>query len=262
VENKIVLILSILLAALIAFVSCVGLLSENFYSSETLNWRTQTYGQDIVDLFLVVPALIVASLFAFKRNILATLAWAGIILYLNYTFLIYCFDIHFNRLFIFYCFSLGLSFYAFIYFLIANDSRNIYWITNKTPLKTTAIYFMTIGCFFYLLWLLEVIPAIVQNSTPKSVHEAGLFTNPVHVIDLAIFLPGVFITGFFIQRRKSLALSLAPVLLVFFVLMDITIGLLIVLMKINKLESNLWIAAMMAALALFSLRLLLQYFKK
>jgi uncharacterized membrane protein len=40
----------------------------------------------------------------------------------------------------------------------------------------------------------------------------------VHVLDLAFFLPAVFITGAFLLKRKPLGYTLAPVLLVFLIL--------------------------------------------
>ena len=105
-QNKNILILSFLLAALIIFASSFGLLSKQIYSRETLNWTVQAVAQDSIDLFILTPLLLLSSFYIYNRNKIALLIWSGILLYLIYTFIIYCFAVHFNSLFLFYCLTL------------------------------------------------------------------------------------------------------------------------------------------------------------
>lgn len=240
----------------------MGIFSADFYSREGLNWQLQSVGQDMVDLYVVVPVLLVSAILAYRNNSNAMPVWSGTILYLIYTFVIYCFDVHFNKLFIVYCFTLGLSFYSLLYFLYTQvKSPIINWIENKRVILITGIYFLILPVIFYVLWLSEIIPAIVTNTTPKSISEAGLFTNPVHIIDLAVFLPGLFITGILLLKRNTLSLLLVPMLLSFFVLMDITIGWLVVMMQQKGLATNLSVTVVMTILAVLSLLLLIWYMK-
>src|SRR5450631_1289659 len=106
------IILTMLLTAFTVIASCVGLFTPSFYSTETLNWQAQSVSQDFIDLVLIAPCLLITSILARRNNKIAILIWGGVLLYLTYTFVIYCFDIHFNKLFILYCFCLGLSFYS------------------------------------------------------------------------------------------------------------------------------------------------------
>ena len=260
--NKPILILSLPLAALIIMVSCVGLLTADFYSKETLNWQAQSLWQDMIDLFLLVPCLLITSILAYRNNKAATLLWGGVVLYLTYTFALYCFDIHFNKLFVIYCLCLGLSFYSLMYFLFTKyaETRNENF-ENKSVIRVIGIYFIIVSVIFYFLWMTEIIPSIIKNTQPQSLNETGLFTNGVHVIDLAVFLPAVFITGIFLLKRKSFGYILTPVMLTFFVLMDITIGMLVVVMKTKGVESNLALTAIMSVFALISLALLIWYFR-
>ena len=253
-----ILIISLLLAVLISIVSFVGLFTPDFYSRETPNWQAQSVGQDIVDLLFISPALIISSIMAFRNNKIFKRIWGGVLLYLVYTFVLYCFDVHFNALFILYCFCLGLSFYLFVNFLYQENALENKEITEIRTIDWVAgIYFITLSALFYFLWLAEIIPSIVRKTTPKSVEDAGLFTNGVHVIDLSVILPGIFIAGVSLLQKKRIGFILAPVFLTFFILMDITIGTLTIIMKMRGLESNLMISFIMAALALFSLSLLL-----
>lgn len=262
-NNKIILLLSLPLTCLIIIVSCFGLFTPDFYSAETINWQAQSVGQDLVDLILLVPCLLISSILAYKNNKTAIKIWGGVMFYLTYTFVLYCFDVHFNKLFVLYCFCLSLSFYSSLYFIFT-QSKEIQNrdLVSKIKVRFIGFYFLIIAVLFYFLWLSEIIPAIIHNTIPKNLSEVGLFTNGVHVIDLAVFLPGIFITGIFLLKRIPLGFILTPVLLTFFVLMDITIGTLTIVMKIKGIETNLALTIIMGILALISFGLVIWYFKR
>lgn len=260
--HKEVLALSVPLSLLVGIVSIVGIFSPNFYENETLNWQVQSLGQDIIDLVLIVPILITTSLLTFKNRTIGVLLWAGVIAYLAYTFAIYSFDVKFNKLFIAYCLTLGLSFYSFLNFIFIQLSWPAVLKIEKTVIrKVIGVYFIAIAVLFYFLWLSEIVPAIIHGTTPKILLDAGLPTNPVHVLDLAIFLPGIFIIGILLLRDNKLGLIMTPVTLVFFILMDITIGSLSVMMQQKGLEGSLILTITMLGLALFSLVLLVWYLR-
>lgn len=261
-NNKTILYLSLPLIVLISIASIVGLLMPEFYAAETANWQAQCMGQDLINLFLLVPCLLITSILAFKNNRIASLIWAGTMLYLVYTFVIYCFAVHFNSLFIVYCFCLGLSFYSVIYFLYAfNNYVRKEKIEVKPVDRYVGFYFIIISLLFYFLWLSEIIPAIFLDQIPGSVIEAGLFTNAVHVIDLAVILPAIFMAGVFLLKGKPLGIIFAPVFLSFFILMDITIGTLTVIMNAKGVSTELSVATIMTLLSLFSLMLLILFFR-
>lgn len=252
-------ILSVSLCALIITTSCVGLLTPDFYARETANWRAQSLGQDMVNLFMIVPCLIVALIFSYKKRI-AIFIWAGVNLYLIYTFLLYCFDVQFNQLFLLYCLCLGLSFYSFIYFFLEAAPSQIS-IHRIRLLRVIAVYFIGIAAFFYLAWLGDVVPAMLRDTVPQSVTAAGLPTNGVHVLDLSIVLPGIFLTGLALLRGGQLSMILAPVILTFFILMDITIATLVIMMQISGVGGEVSIAVIMGVLAIFSIVLLVWYLR-
>jgi len=257
-SGKIILFISIIISLFITIVSVTGLVYPDIYSKETFNWKTQSVTQDAVDLFLVMPSLMITAILAFKKNKIAGLFWSGVIFYLIYTFVIYCFALHFNRLFIVYCTTLGLCFYSFMYFLLSQIQKPIIKsVTSKSVRRTIGIYFIVISCLFYLLWLAEIVPAIINQVTPASLIETGLLTNPVYVIDLSVCLPALFITGFLLLGKNVLGSLLTPAMLVFLILMDLTIGALTVLMKSKGLTGDYSVAVAMFVLALLSMVLLI-----
>lgn len=261
-KRPILLALSIPLALLILLASVTGLVVPGFYSLETPNWQAQSIGQDIVNLFLLLPSLLMTAFIAYRGNRQAMLLWGGVVSYLIYTYVIYCFDVHFNRLFIAYCVILGLSIYAFLYFLYLQvKAPAIQSIRHTGVIKSTAIYLFLIAFIFYFLWLSYIIPTLFDGRIPKELADTGLMTNPVYVLDLAVLLPGLVILGIQLWRRRPLAFSLAPVILTFCILMDITIGVLVLLMKARNIESNLTVTVIMTVLAVVSVGLLVWYFR-
>lgn len=260
--HKIVPALSLPLAVLVAAASLIGLLDTGMYAQETPNWTAQAIGQDMVNLFLIAPFLLVTAVLVHRKNKGALLLWSGAVFYLVYTYVIYCFAVHFNSLFVVYCLILGLSFYAGLYFLLS-QSREPVAIRpgSSAPVRTIGVYLIVVAGLFYLLWLTEIIPAIAARLVPQNVLDTGLPVNPVHALDLSVCLPGLGIIGFLLLRRKPFGLLLAPAALVFCILMDITIGGLVVVMNMRGIESDYSLTIIMSVLAALSTVLLVLYLK-
>lgn len=260
-KEKIIPLLSLPLAAFVVTASIAGMLSHGFYSNENHSWAVQSSGQDAVDLFLISPLLIVTVILISQKNKIAIPVWAGTNLYLSYTFAIYCFDLHFNRIFLIYCFCLGLSVFSFIYYLIALQKESPgYNLKHRTPLRYIGIYFIIISSLFYLLWLGDIIPAIINDTIPASLAQTGLFTNPVEVLDLSLILPFIFLSGLLLLKGKSFGFVLAPVLLTFIFLMDVTVSVLTFFAGYNGIAIDISIGIVMLMMAIFSLALLIIYF--
>jgi len=252
---------SVPLIILVVGVSAVGFFYPEIYKAATPNWLAQSVGQDAVDLFLVVPVLIVGTVLSFASNRIAVYLWLGTLLYLVYTFLIYCFTVQFNPLFIPYCLILGISFFSVVWFF-SSDKKEFYGSVTNKILGVVGVYFIVVAVVFYALWLAEVLPATIKNETPVSILEAGLITNPVHVIDLSLFLPATFMIGVMALRRAKLSTILVPVLLTFFILMDVTIAALSVLMASRNVGGSNVVAAAMAGMTLLSVFLLVRFVRE
>jgi hypothetical protein len=79
-----------------------------------------------------------------------------------------------------------------------------------------------------LLWLGQDIPALLTGGVPGDVTEAGLLTNPIHVLDLALVLPAAVLTGVLLARRRPWGYMLGSYFLVKFT----TLGLAIMSMSV------------------------------
>jgi len=261
--TKIILMLSLPLAALTAFASFAGVFLQSTYARETVNWAVQGIGQDIVNLFIVVPTLLIATFYVYRQNKTALMVWSGAVFYLAYSYVIYGFGLHFNNLFIVYCAILGLSVYSFLYFIITYSKQNISgWFENTTPNRTTAIFFFIIAGLFSILWLSEIIPAMLSNSVPVGVADVGLLVNPVHVLDLAICLPALVIIGLLLLKRKAMGYLLAPAMLMFSMLMSTAIFAMVFAMKLKNLPTNIPLSIVFGVLAAISLFILAKFLRK
>ena len=111
---KTITVLSLVLAISVAIVSYCGVFVADTYKRDAVSMAAQGVGQDAVDLFLVVPLLLISLVLLYRNNKIALYIFAGIVSYILYSFTIYCFGVYFNRLFLLYCLILGVSFYLFI----------------------------------------------------------------------------------------------------------------------------------------------------
>jgi len=213
----------------------------------------------MIDVFLVVPLLLGSAILSIRKSRKAFYIEAGINLYLVYTYAVYSFGVHFNSFFIIYCVIFGIAFYCLILFLFhVIKETDLPKNNHFYPYRFTGIYFVIVSVLFYLLWLSDIVPAIVRHDVPQALKETGLLTNPIHVLDLAIVLPGIFVTGVLLMRGNSFAYRLTPVVLTFMVLMDITIIFLSVTMFTQGTikELNSMMIAIMSLQTLVSLLLL------
>jgi hypothetical protein len=260
--SKPALWLSVLDALLVLLASVSGILLKSTYARETTSWAIQGIGQDIVNIVAVV-VLFIAVYFIYKESVKAVLVWSGVLLYLIYAYVIYAFDVHFNSLFLVYVAILGLSFYALggsvIHFHL--DSLQASFSAN-TIARVVSVFLLLLGIVFYLLWLSEDIPALLAGKIPQSVSQANLPTNPVHVLDLGLYLPAIIITGLLLWRRKPLGYLFAGPFLVFSILTGAAILAIFLVTSSKGMPTSIGVEVVFAVLILISLVLSVLYLRE
>ncbi len=250
---KKMVILTLPLAVLIAISSILGILVEDIYSREVPEYAAQGVGQDIINLFVLVPILLIATLLIRRDSRFWQFVWFGAMIYSAYSYTVYCFGVHFNALFLVYCGILGLSFYLLIGFLMSIDPGAIKnWFEDKTPIKMPTLFLFIVAVLFYFLWLSEVIPALIDGKVPESVKESGLITQPIHVLDIALALPGFVISAFLLRKKQALGYVLVPSFLVFIIVMALAIGGMIVVMNFKGFDVDISMIIIFALIAIIS----------
>ena len=98
IKNTTLCKLSMILVPAIAVASICGRLLPWVYAKETYEWQRQAIGQDMLDLYVICPVLIVTTIGIYKKSMASLMWWTGMNLYVVYTFVIYCFTIQPHRL--------------------------------------------------------------------------------------------------------------------------------------------------------------------
>jgi hypothetical protein len=65
------------------------------------------------------------------------------------------------------------------------------------------------------LWLSEIVPDLLAGRPSTSAAIYDVPTNPVHVLDLALFVPAVCASGLLLLRRHRIGYASAPGSLIF-----------------------------------------------
>ena len=199
---------SVLIAVLVLVASIMGLTDPDVYGQETVNWATQAKGQDVGNLLAVVVLLVSAA--GYRRgSARAGLVWLGALLYLVYAFVVYAVAVHLNDLFLVYVAVLGLSAWAVIFHVGALRREPVTFPAGRTR-RTAAAVIAAVGVLFGGLWLGELVPALLIGEVPASLVEAGLWVNPIHVVDLSMVLPAFVLTGVAAWRGRGWGAHSAP----------------------------------------------------
>lgn len=256
-NKKAIILLSMVMAVALAVVSFFGAFDKTTYKGDAAFMAAQGAGQDLVDLVLVVPLLLIFLFFTLRESRVASLIFGGTVFYIMYSFFIYAFGLHFNKFFLLYCLILGSSLYLFILVILGLSKMDVSaWFGTKPPIRITGVYLMCISAMFYVLWLKDVIPAVLKATVPKNVSDYNLLVNPVHVLDLSIVLPGLVLTAALLMKKRRLGYILAPILLVFIVILSVALAGMVVMAKTRGIQEDASLAAIFVVLAVISLVIL------
>jgi hypothetical protein len=261
-NKKAIVILSIVTAIALAVVSIFGAFDAATYERDAASMAAQGAGQDLVDLVLVVPLLVFSLIFMLRNSRIASLIFGGTVFYILYSFCIYAFGVYFNKFFLLYCLILGSSLYLFILVILELTRMDVQsWFSEKAPTRLAGVYLLLIAALFNVLWLNDVIPAILKNTTPRTVSDYNLLVNPVHVLDLSIALPGLVLTAVLLMKKRKLGYILAPILLVFLIILTIALAGMVMMIKARGITEDMSIAIIFLVLAVISIVFLYFFLK-
>ncbi|WP_411966791.1 hypothetical protein [Haloferax sp. YSSS75] len=203
-----------MIVVLTAAATISGLLIAGFYSDPPA-LRLQAYGQDLVTLGIILPVLTVGLWYALRGSTRGYFLWLGAVGYLTYTYLVYAVITQFNWFFLGYVAIFGLSLYTFVAGLLQIDASAVERSLESTlPVRLVVGFFVVMGVLVALLWLSEAVPATLTNTKPESAAAVGLPANVVHVLDLGVVIPAMFVAARWLSQRRAWGYVLAGVLFV------------------------------------------------
>jgi hypothetical protein len=243
--------LSIAAALLAAAGSVIGLAVDRIYAGLTPAFLPQALAQDVANLALASPALLILAVLALRGSLRAYLLWLGVLTFTVYNYVIYTFSIPFGPLFLLWVAVLGMCIYALIGGVTAADHRSVAArYASRRAVAVVAWILIATAVLFGLLWLSEDVPALLTGARPQSVVDMALPTNPVHILDLAFFLPAVVGTGVLLLKHRPFGYTVAPAFLVFLVLTGVPILLTPVVQTVRGETASWGVVAPIGALTL------------
>jgi hypothetical protein len=247
--------LALAAAILMALASAGGIWLPFVYVEETASWAAQGTGQDIVNLAVVLPAMLIALYAASVGSLRAVLVVLGLLIYVVYSYVLYAFFVHFNLLFPIYVATLGTSFWALVGIVLDVRHERVRELFDGKTGRAQSVYLMASGLVFGGLWISSIATSIASGDTPRELVEAGLPVNPVHVLDLAFVLPAMVVTSILLWKRHPLGWLWAVPLVTFAAAMGSAIVGMMAVMKTAGLPVPAAVVAAMAISASLALYL-------
>jgi hypothetical protein len=208
--------LSVAAALLAAAGSVIGLLGqEHIYGRETPDLYNAAIAQDLVNLFLVAPLMVMVAVRASQGSLRSWLCLIGFLAFTAYNYAIYSFSIHFGPLFLVWVAVLGLSVFAAAGSLAGLIRTGMGARLMGPEVRLPAWFLIAMPAFFTLLWFSEIVPDLLAGRPSTSAATYNVPTNPVHVLDLAFFLPAVCASGVLLLRRHRIGYASGPGSLIF-----------------------------------------------
>ena len=194
----------------VALLAAAGLLAaDRIYNQETSVLFDQATAQDVVTLLPVAPLLAFLAVSARRGSLSAFLCLPGLLAFTVYNYAIYAFSIHFGPLFLVWVAILGLSIFALVGALATADMPAIKQRFAGRAMPRPAWFLIVVAVLFVLLWLSEIVPSLLAGHPSRSARDWNVPTNPVHVLDLAFFLPAAVTSGILLLRRRPLGYATA-----------------------------------------------------
>lgn len=193
--NKLV---GLIFALLILITSIISIIySSEVYVGENVRNRLIMISWDWCLTLIVVPALVLSVCF-FNRNEYIPMILSGILFYLLYNYMLYGFTLKFNFFFLNYTVLLGLSCYLFFFNIFKLYKKNILLDkkSNKNP-KLLIVFVFFMGILFTTIWLIDLLPSILNRIIPSYCIRFGYITSYIHLIDLALVLPLFLLVDFY-----------------------------------------------------------------
>jgi hypothetical protein len=151
--------------------------------------------------------------------------WLGAVGYLIYNAVLLLFATPFNQHFLLYIGMLSLALATGTAIVATIDLAAFGARSSATaPVHGIAVYVWVVVVLNALLWLRGVVPGILDEGPPEFLDGTGLTTNPVHVQDLAVWLPLLAVSAWWLWERRPIGHLLVGAGLTLWVLESLSIA--------------------------------------
>jgi hypothetical protein len=201
------------LATVIVAAGLYGLLVDGAYPAPEGVRPTlpETFrGQDVVNLLAAV-ALVWGGVRARAGKLGGHIVWLAVCLYIPYTYFMYAVA-PYNDALLLYIAGIGLGTYGLIDGLVRLDATAVGSAFSAMPRRGLAWFLIALAGLFATMWLTTIL-SVWPGGVPQDLFTYDI-PSVVHVLDLALILPLLTITGVLLLRGHPVAPVLAAMLLV------------------------------------------------
>lgn len=216
------LILSWICVPLMIIQSIIGLFVSGTYEKDGTMGRAIWQGNDVANLFLFVPLLLIAIVLAKRGTDKGKIFWLGIQALVTYDYLYYPLAVAYDKYFLFYLTIFGISFFSFIFGITRIDFSKY---TQYLPGKRSSVAVSVLMLFFAAILSLMWIGLSVMNIFTGEVKITG--QSMISTFDLILITPPVILSVIWLlkgQARGYVILTMMSILcgLYCFILMAYT----------------------------------------
>jgi hypothetical protein len=192
----------------------LGLLRPGHYTdspAQVLLYRVQ----DATILLVGVPVLAAGLWYAIRGSLRGRVVWLGGLAYATYVWASVGLQVGYNEFFLGYVALFSLSLFTLVGGVLHTDAEAVRRSLEgrvSTDLYGGALVVIAVG--LGVLWLSDIVPALLAGTTPLIVREAGRQTLVSHLVDLGVVVPSLFLAGVWLRRGRTWGYVLAGVVLV------------------------------------------------
>jgi len=147
------IILSALCIPLMILQSTIGLTFPGSYAKDGAWGRAVWLGNDVVNLFIFTPLLLIAILLYKRGSAKGILFWLGVQALITYDYLYYPLAVAYDTYFLLYVAILGISFYSFLFGITGMDiSEYEKYIPGKKSTVIASGLMLTFALILGLMW--------------------------------------------------------------------------------------------------------------
>lgn len=188
---------------------------RGLYQHMSAEVAVQGVAHDYVILLLAVPVLMISTYLLKNGELKNILFHAGVLKFFFLTYLFYINMGMYNEMFLVYVLITSASFFALALTLLEVEIPNLRKkFSHDLQRKFIGGFLIFLSSAIALLWLQVIITPLLDGTIiPESVEHYTSLT--VQGLDLSIFLPIAFISGFLLIKNKSWGFLMSAVTLVF-----------------------------------------------
>lgn len=182
-------------------------------------------GTALVIAAVATPLMVGSMLMALHGSLRAVVVWLGAAGYLLYNAFVLLFATPYNRFFLLYVAMFSLALWSIGTVLVQTDvARLAGQVTGGFPRRGIAIYAWMVVALNAMIWLRGIAPTVTATDPGSFLLASGVTTQPIYIQDLAVWLPLMTVSAFWLWRGRDWGYLLTSALLIVWMLEAFGIG--------------------------------------